>query len=226
MKKLTEFLTAVCFFFLSAAVLLTSVDMCCFDQNFYRKEYEKEDAMSETGMSLSSLMDATDVLLDYLRDERGDIVVEEEVSGTRREVFNSREIRHMEDVKALYHNAMIFRNTAWICCIVFLLILFLKDRKNFRTYCQNGFIYGITLAVMMMLFLLIWCAGDFSAFWIAFHELFFDNDYFYLDPNTSIMINMFPGNFFLHLVIKIVIVWALILTVIGLVLFAGRKKHA
>ena len=44
---------------------------------------------------------------------------------------------------------------------------------------------------------------------LNFHYLFFDNDLFLLDPNTSIMINMFPSAFFMHMVFMIIAAFAL-----------------
>ena len=63
--------------------------------------------------------------------------------------------------------------------------------------------------LVVVAFTAVWAAADFDAFWLNFHYLFFDNDLFLLDPNTSIMINMFPSAFFMHMVFMIIATFAL-----------------
>ena len=55
-------------------------------------------------------------------------------------------------------------------------------------------------------------------------QLFFDNDLFILDPNTSIMINMFPETFFFDLVMLIMATYVISVCVIYFVLRVLDKK--
>lgn len=52
--------------------------------------------------------------------------------------------------------------------------------------------------------------ADFNGFWTTFHQLFFTNDLWLLNPATDLMINLFPEAFFSHLVIRILL-WFLCL---------------
>ena len=51
----------------------------------------------------------------------------------------------------------------------------------------------------------IWILADFTGFWTTFHQLFFTNDLWLLNPATDLMINLFPEAFFSHLVIRILL---------------------
>ena len=51
----------------------------------------------------------------------------------------------------------------------------------------------------------IWILADFTGFWTTFHQLFFTNDLWLLNPATDRMINLFPEAFFSHLVIRILL---------------------
>ena len=86
-------------------------------------------------------------------------------------------------------------------------------------YCAGLIVMGILIA-----FVSIWAIVDFDTFWVDFHYLFFDNDLFFLDPNTSIMINMFPDTFFLDLVRDIVAEFIAIAAGCGVCLFFWKKK--
>lgn len=221
--KIADVLSAIAGFLLSAAIIATVIDVVSFDRSFYENEYRKNDTVSYTGMSAEDNLRATDTLLDYLQDKRQDIVFVAEVSGTEREVFNERETIHMVDVKALYQNAIKVRNGCVIAAVILLVLSVLIGKRSIFSVLRNGWKNGVILTGAVILFIAIWALADFNQFWTNFHLLFFDNDLWLLDPNTSIMINLFPGNFFFDLVIRI-IAWVVgIHLVISGILFGTRK---
>ena len=221
--KIADILSAIAGFLLSAAIITTVIDVVSFDRSFYEAEYRKNDTVSYTGMSAEDNLRATDTLLDYLQDKRQDIVCTAVVSGTEREVFNERETLHMVDVKALYQNAIRVRNGCVITAVILLVLSVLNGKKSFFSVLRSGWKNGILLTGAVILFIAIWALADFNQFWTNFHLLFFDNDLWLLDPNTSIMINLFPGSFFFDLVTRI-IAWVVgIHVVISGILFGTRK---
>ncbi|MBO5554639.1 MAG: TIGR01906 family membrane protein [Solobacterium sp.] len=221
--KIADILSAIAGFLLSAAIIATVIDVVSFDRSFYEAEYRKNDTVSYTGMSAEDNLRATDTLLDYLQDKRQDIVCTAVVSGTEREVFNERETLHMVDVKALYQNAIRVRNGCVITAVILLVLSVLNGKKSFFSVLRSGWKNGILLTGAVILFIAIWALADFNQFWTNFHLLFFDNDLWLLDPNTSIMINLFPGSFFFDLVTRI-IAWVVgIHVVISGILFGTRK---
>lgn len=221
--KIADILSAIAGFLLSAAIIATVIDVVSFDRSFYEAEYRKNDTVSYTGMSAEDNLRATDTLLDYLQDKRQDIVCTAVVSGTEREVFNERETLHIVDVKALYQNAIRVRNGCVITAVILLVLSVLNGKKSFFSVLRSGWKNGILLTGAVILFIAIWALADFNQFWTNFHLLFFDNDLWLLDPNTSIMINLFPGSFFFDLVTRI-IAWVVgIHVVISGILFGTRK---
>ena len=221
--KIADILSAIAGFLLSAAIIATVIDVVSFDRSFYEAEYRKNDTVSYTGMSAEDNLRATDTLLDCLQDKRQDIVCTAVVSGTEREVFNERETLHMVDVKALYQNAIRVRNGCVITAVILLVLSVLIGKKSFFSVLRSGWKNGILLTGAVILFIAIWALADFNQFWTNFHLLFFDNDLWLLDPNTSIMINLFPGSFFFDLVTRI-IAWVVgIHVVISGILFGTRK---
>lgn len=224
MKRISLIFCAAAFFLLSAAMILTAVDVCSFDRGFFEKEYEKAGTAESIGMSGEDLMRSTDALLDYLQGERDDIAVEAVIGGSEREVFNEREILHMVDVRALYRGALAARNVMAAGGAVLLALSFLLARGHFRQLCRHGFPYGIGLTLTLTAVVAVTAALDFTAFWTAFHEFFFTNDLWLLDPNTSIMINMFPETFFFDLVVRILAVTAAGFVITGLAVFQPWRK--
>lgn len=226
MSKIKTILFSCACFLLSWVVILTTVDICSFDRSFYEKEYTEAHTAQDIGMSQEDLMLSTDALLDYLKDERNDIVVEADILGNHREVFNERETEHMVDVKELYQNAVMIRNYMAFCGVAFLMFGILLAKKETLQYCRNGFKYGVSLTLLFVAMAAFYAVLDFTNFWFNFHRLFFHNDLWILDPNTSIMINMFPENFFGDLVMKIIMITAGILAACTVLLYLPRRKNA
>ena len=186
---------------------LFAVDVCSFRRSFYEKEYSKLNTAADMGMTHADLMEATDVLLDYLKDRRDDLDLETTVNGQTVEMFDGREKAHMVDVKALYRNAM---RMAWIAVglsVLLILILAIGAKKHRRTalkWVLAGFgVFGIVLGAAA-----IYAAVDFNSFWTNFHHLFFDNDLWLLYEDER-LIQMVPEQFFSDLVARIVAAFAI-----------------
>lgn len=210
----------------SLGFLLLVIDYWCFQRSFYQREYSKDNTAEKIGMSEAELMNATNTLLDYLEDNRDDIVVEAEINGSTQEVFNERETLHMIDVKALYQNAKAFEYALLISGTIALFFGNYLSKDNTKATQKFGYKYGVSLLFLFLTFLMIWIIADFNGFWTSFHQFFFTNDLWLLDPNTSIMINMFPSIFFEDLVVRIIISFAIFLIVEGIIVYQPwlRKK--
>lgn len=218
--------TSILGFLLFLSLLLTVVDLVAFDPKLFQSSYQRENTMATLNMSEQDLMRSSNVLLDYLKGKRKDIMVEAEVNGHKRMVFNKRETKHMVDVKKLYEKAMLTRNVCVILMIVGMLVEFSRNRAGMKTFLWEVFRNGLLVFGFLLLFLSVYAITDFYGFWMNFHYLFFDNDLFLLDPNVSLMINMFPESFFFRMVMRIVIMFAVVSLTIGGVVYDlfGRRR--
>ncbi len=223
--KISRIMNACAGLLFLLAVLLTSIEICSFSRSFFIHEYEKGKQAELIGMSDEDLMKATDTLLDYLKDRRDDIVCEATVAGTVREVYDERETLHMIDVKTLYQNAMKARSIFFAASVILLIFGWQKSRLDAL---KEAYQYGLMMLSVLVIFCLAYALIDFNAFWFQFHYVFFDNDLFILDPNVSIMINMFTETLFFDLVIRIIILFSVSVAVMGAALFFAERylKHA
>lgn len=212
-------LSSLAFFLLAVALLLTIVDFCCFDLSFFQREYAAGGTAKKIGMSEADLMNATETLLDYLKDERDDILVIAEVKGNERQVFDSRETAHMVDVKTLYQGALVVRNVLLASAALMLVTCVVLARGRIRKTLRRGFLVGIVAMLVVIALILVYALLDFTGFWNHFHLLLFDNDLWLLDPRVSIMINMFPATFFSDLVMRVILWTVICLGAIALILF-------
>ena len=86
MKKSVKTAAGIFSLALIFVLLVTSIDFHAFNKNYYREQYIKLNTADSLGMSDEDLFAATETLLDYLHDQRDDILVSGEVFGMQREI--------------------------------------------------------------------------------------------------------------------------------------------
>ena len=196
MKKFfTTFLIIIQCFSLFISSILAVIFYVCFDINFYKEFYQKENIANYIGTSSDNLINNTQNLLNYLN--------KKEQLNT--DWFSEKDILHMVDVQNLYtfsHNIMIY------CFITFILstiIIILILRGKSLLYITKIFNKVLLLFIVLVGGLSAVIAYNFNSFWIKFHTTLFSNDLWLLSPNESNLIKMVPEEFFISLITKIII---------------------
>ena len=196
MKKFfTTFLIIIQCFSLFISSILAVIFYVCFDLNFYKDFYKKENIADYIGTSSDNLINNTQNLLNYLN--------KKEQLNT--DWFSEKDILHMVDVQNLYtfsHSIMIY------CFITFILstiIIILILRGKSLLYITKIFNKVLLLFIVLIGGLSTIIAYNFNSFWIKFHTTLFLNDLWLLSPNESNLIKMVPEEFFISLITKIII---------------------
>lgn len=196
MKKFfTTFLIIIQCFSLFISSILAVIFYVCFDINFYKEFYQKENIADYINTSSDNLINNTQNLLNYLN--------KKEQLNT--DWFSEKDILHMVDVQNLYtfsHSIMIY------CFITFILstiIIILILRGKSLLYITKIFNKVLLLFIVLIGGLSTIIAYNFNSFWIKFHTTLFSNDLWLLSPSESNLIKMVPENFFVNLIIRIII---------------------
>lgn len=101
--------------------------------------------------------------------------------------FSSEDILHMKDVKALFTSVYIL---TLVCCI--LIVSLLKFSINWTKVLSLSSKIIVAFLLLTAPIMLLFFNGIFT----KFHEIFFQNDYWLLDPRSSNLIKFFPIEFF------------------------------
>ena len=196
MKKFfTTFLIIIQCFSLFISSILAVIFYVCFDLNFYKDFYKKENIADYIGTSSDILINNTQNLLNYLNKK------EQLNTGW----FSEKDILHMVDVQNLYtfsHSIMIY------CFITFILstiIIILNLRGKSLLHITKIFNKVLLLFIVLIGGLSTIIAYNFNSFWIKFHTTLFSNDLWLLSPSESNLIKMVPEEFFISLITKIII---------------------
>ena len=179
MKKFfTTFLIIIQCFSLFISSILAVIFYVCFDLNFYKDFYQKENLAAVIDTTSDNLINNTQNLLNYLNKK-------EQLNA---DWFSEKDILHMVDVQNLYtfsHSIMIF---CFITFIISTIIIILILQRKSLLYITKIFI-----------------AYNFNSFWIKFHTTIFSNDLWLLSPSESNLIKMVPEEFFISLITRIII---------------------
>ena len=136
MKKfLTIFFITIQCFSLFISSILAIIFYVCFDLNFYKDFYQKENLTKTIGTTSDNLITNTQNLLNYLNKK-------EQLST---DWFSQKDILHMVDVQNLYtlsHNIMVYCIITFIVCTIIIVLMLKKQAllkitkifNNWRTF--------------------------------------------------------------------------------------------
>ncbi len=211
------------------ALLVTSIEAVLYwFPGYFEKEYHKYEVTDQVHMEMDDLLDVTDVMMDYLRGDREDLQVVTTVDGMRRTFFSQRELDHMVDVKTLFLAGLALRRICLLIAAVSAgLLYFLKGKLSLilpRAMCIGTGVFFSAVCLIAAV-----AATDFTRAFTIFHEIFFDNDLWLLNPRKDLLINIVPEPFFVDTAIRIAAVFGssvlLILAACLLQLHRSRDRN-
>lgn len=205
-------------------ILFSCINIVTYDLNHYKKEYVKFNITEEIGISEAELLTATENLLDYIKDDREDIDFVSIIKDEEVEFFSDRDKLHMIDVKNIFQAIVIARNTAVLILIT--LFFLVKYNKRLNVNFGKSLIISPLIGSIPFLALVILMFIDFNKYFTIFHEIFFSNDLWLLDPEYDRLINIFPEEFFSNTALKILIYYFVIQIIIFIIgIFINMKNR-
>lgn len=226
MKKWCILFSAVGTVLAVMALAVFCIQAFAFDGGFYAEEYEKYGTAAYVGVSGEQLEDATDALLSYIRDKRGNLDLSVTLDGAERQYYNEREKAHMVDVKALYLTAAAGMVWAGAAAAGLFAACFALWKRKAAAFVLEGFYKTAYAVLAAFAALAVWAAIDFNGFWVSFHLVFFRNDLWLLDPETDLMIRMFSSGFFFDLVFRIIALFLGVLIPAAVIARIAYKRRA
>lgn len=201
------------------AMLLSSVQAVVFNHSFYTSLYEKIDLAQRENISKEDLEDSIFMMTDYVEEKRDDLDGHIYWHNHTQPTFNTKEIRHMKDVRDLWLKAQLVMRIAWVLALVSVITLALLEKKQCLADLALGFKDGLICFAVLLVFFGFWWLIDFTGFWTWFHTIVFPgNSDWLLNPATDFMIVICPEEMFSTMVFQIAARLVGSLAVVGLVL--------
>ena len=197
---------------------MISIENNAYNKSYYIKSYYKYNIENETGKDINELGKITDNIIVYLKGKGND--------GILSPYFNEREVLHMRDVQTLFRYERIAK---YIFGIISIIIM------GYFGYRKENALLGKTLSlglfanhVVLLALILLIISSDFNKYFTIFHQIFFSNDLWLLNPETDLLIQMLPEQFFIGMAMKIglsFLIYLSILQIVGIYYIKkGREK--
>ena len=219
------FVVAVPLFLLTA-----SVTWAFNSAGVYERGFEKYRVSSLTGITGADLAQVATDIRHYFNSGEESLAVRTRIFGEDRDLFNSREVSHMRDVKRLIRGVYIIATLSTVYLLAAAGWGMARHRRRFVETLARRCLWGggLTLAPIMAvgLFALV----GFDRLFLTFHQLSFSNDLWQLDWQTDYLVRLFPQDFWFDstmLVVTRAVAGALAVTLLsgGYLLYLRRTAQ-
>ena len=195
----------------------------------YSYGFDKYEIVDRTGIERDQLLSAGQQIRDYFNNGEEFLSVSVVQRGIVQNLYNSREVLHMRDVKGLVKGVYLVQELTAAYLVGFAVVGLLIWRRRFLSslgrYAALGGAVTLGLVVLVGLASLV----GFDRLFLAFHVVSFSNDLWQLDPRTDYLLAMFPEGFFFDATLWITgltVGEALLLTAVPLALLRWRPRWA
>ena len=197
MRWIIGYIAALCVLLI---VVAQSIFIPSFFMPYFSWHFERQNIPQDLNIEKDELMYVTTELLNYMRGRRDDMIIYARFNdGEIRQFFTDPvEIIHMVDVVELYRVGFLVRNIAfWLLLFLVFAMAFFKLRiLEILSRCCREVIVGFLLLLVILAVVIAW---DFDSAFVMFHLIFFDNNYWLLDPAVSYLLRMVPLIFFIEI---------------------------
>jgi integral membrane protein (TIGR01906 family) len=145
--------------------------------------------------------------------------------GEEIDLFNEKELIHLEDVRALIQLDHLLQLIAIILALLCIVVLCVLSRDRLKRV-MKGIFLGCVVTLAGVIGLVLWALFGFDHLFILFHLVSFSNDLWLLDPATDNLIQLFPGGFFYDAAVYgfiAIIAESLILGAISFIVFRRKR---
>lgn len=202
---------------LPVALVTTNIRLLANAPVVYSYAFDRYNAEDATGLSRADLDSTAKALRQYFNNDEKTFYHTVTEGGLPGPVFNARETRHMEDVKQLFVGVNRLQELSVVFVLAYVVAFFLWARDSDVRQLATQSLIGLGLGTLVVGSIAVIAAFGFDAAFTRFHELFFSNNLWQLDPDRDHLIQMFPQGFWRDITIVLGAMCALEAALIGAV---------
>ncbi|HEX75921.1 MAG TPA: TIGR01906 family membrane protein [Dehalococcoidia bacterium] len=190
--------TVAYWIFVSCLPVLVITSNICWgvsEIRLYEYGFDKYRISQATGIDELELKRIAQHLIDYFNSKVDSAQVAVVKGGEEFDLFNERELVHLQDVKSLIQlDYWVQRGfLAFIVICGFVLLLWLGSRWWILV---RGLFWGSLATLALMVVLALWAIFGFEQLFLLFHLVSFSNEFWILNPAKDYLIMLFPESFF------------------------------
>ncbi len=170
-------------------------------QPFYSYQFEKNGVYQVVDIDRAAMPTVIDRLSGYVVGRYPTFNYQLTIGGVRCDVYNAREVLHMADVRKTFDVTRYIGAFIAIYVTAVIFALAAEQRLDYLVKLTRAGLIGVVIATLLLGVLV---ASNFAKYFVVFHEIFFDNDLWLLNPATDRLIQMLPQVFFRDIVLAII----------------------
>ena len=184
-------------FVLAAPVFLVTASVTWGFNNpgLYQSGFEKYDVSRITGITPADLAQVSADIRGYFNSGDEPLELYATVFGLKRELFNSREVAHMHDVKQLVQGMYVTAAATAFYLLTVSGVVMLRLRRRGVEMLARRLLWGGGLTLAIIVALGLFALVGFDTLFLLFHQLSFANDLWQLDDRTDFLVMLFPLGF-------------------------------
>lgn len=194
MKFILTLSAIVCAVALPLLVITSVVLSLVWDAGFYHDGQVRYQVQQVTGLTQGQ-MDRVNLGIIRFFGDSETLPDALSATGAPPDVFQQKEILHMNDVRGVIQAFSTTQVVTSIYCALFLILAVATWRRGGRSTLSRGLIYSSIVTVILGALFGGATLINFDALFLTFHELTFHNNFWQLDPRTDHLIQMFPFEF-------------------------------
>ena len=213
--------------------MFSSIDLLVYGNmpGFFVGEVKKYGVLEEIKVSEEDMNVVTTQMFDYLKGRRESMADITATIDGKPDVpfFNAKECSHMADCQGLFLAGMQIRRICIYVCLGILLLMLIAWKHDGLMTLARDMIAGTIAFLGILGAAAIMLSQNFYKYFVIFHETFFDNDNWLLDPATDRLICIMPEGFFVDCVKYLGIIFGamiVILLVVSIIIIKTGKKKA
>lgn len=205
MKTLKVLLIIVIGIVLAFNAFLLPFQALAFSTDYYVDAFTNLEVHKTVGITTDSLFRVTDALVTFIDNGSGNIKLTETVNGEEVVFYNEKEQIHLNDIRLLVQSGryfLLFMNVILLLALMIIIYLDKKEKTKIGENISHMFKASFFATVAGLSFLIALYFIDFNWAFTKFHEIFFTNDLWLLNPKTDRLIQLMPLEFFIEFVAK------------------------
>ncbi len=149
----------------------------------------------KTNFTKAQLQTTTIAMSEYLSNKTDLLDIRMQSSSGSLALFSPKEILHMQDVKKILLSIYSLQLITFFYVIIYIAVmLIIRKKEGMRDIFSDLLITGLVSNILLIT-LGILLYFSFDRYFIYFHEIAFNNDYWILDPNKDFLIKLYPIKF-------------------------------
>ena len=199
-------------------LITSSVTWAFNSPGLYNNGFEKYSISRISGISDSDLRQVGADIRYYINFGNEPMDIQTRIFGVEQDLFNTKEISHMDDVKQLVRGVYMLALVSAVYLLGMILVGFIRQKGVFAEHLTKRLALGGGLTLMLLVIFSAVAAFGFDSLFLKFHQISFANDFWQLDPRTDYLVRIFPDSFWFDATLWVTVratIGALVITVAG-----------